>query len=421
MKNKRSRLKQFFRIGLTFVVLLIVLQSADLSLATPLEGVANLVRWDEFNFVSWVAESLIERTSAAGIGIEHYISNEQQSKIVLKYFEQIALVEKLEIDLENAIANPLQNLPINETTARQSELNQQSKRMHAYARVAESILQNQTERSLRKLEFGLGGQILPPVLFKMTDLPLNLIISSREKIGTLKSISLNPGMDSVEKEELENQIQLLYNFSALVEPVGGLGAYPTMVMRTQNINWLSEVVAHEWIHNYLSFYPLGVRYFENNDLRSMNETLANLAGKEIGRRTILDYYPDYVSYYRLPGRETITVLYEGYSQPFNYRGEMRQTRMTVDYLLENGEVERAESYMETRRQYFWENGYRLRKLNQAYFAFYGSYNDTPGGGASGSDPIGPAVQELRTRSSSLKVFVDRMKNLTSFSQLLELQ
>jgi hypothetical protein len=225
-------------------------------------------------------------------------------------------------------------------------------------------------------------------------------------------------MDSIEKEQLERQIMEIFNLSALVEPVGGIGAYPTMVMRTHSFNWLTEVVAHEWLHNYLSFYPLGVRYFESDEMRSMNETLANLAGKEIGRRTMIDYYPQFFSFYHLPDREITTVLFEGYTHPFDFRAEMRKTRVNVDAMLEQGKIEQAERYMEARREYFWENGYHLRKINQAYFAFYGSYNDTPGGGAAGDDPIGPAVQNLRSQSSSLKAFVDKMKRLTSFEELL---
>jgi hypothetical protein len=75
--------------------------------------------------------------------------------------------------------------------------------------------------------------------------------------------------------------------------------------------------------------------------------------------------------------------------------------------------------METRRQFFWDHGYAIRKLNQAYFAFYGSYADTPTGPA-GADPVGAAVRELRARSASLAQFVDRMAGLTSFAELQNL-
>jgi hypothetical protein len=72
--------------------------------------------------------------------------------------------------------------------------------------------------------------------------------------------------------------------------------------------------------------------------------------------------------------------------------------------------------MEQRRQFFWDNGYAIRKLNQAYFAFYGSYADVPGG-AAGEDPVGPAVRDLRRRSQSLADFLHSMSAFTSFEQL----
>lgn len=290
--------------------------------------------------------------------------------------------------------------------------------MHQYGRVAESILQNQTERSLVEMGFGVAGQIMPPLLFKVTDLPLNLIISPRDNISTLRSMSLKAGMDALEKETLEDAIFEQFDLSALVEPVGGIGAYPTMVMRTRDINWLTDVIAHEWFHNYLSFFPLGVRYFDSDDLRSINETTANLSGTEVGRRVMMRFYPAYVSQYYLPGRDPATVLPEGRRQAFNYRKQMRETRLVVDYLLSIGQRERAERYMEERREFFWQNGYRIRKINQAYFAFYGSYNDTPGGGAAGDDPIGPAVQLLREQSAGLKGFIDKVKQVKSFEELL---
>jgi len=91
----------------------------------------------------------------------------------------------------------------------------------------------------------------------------------------------------------------------------------------------------------------------------------------------------------------------------------------VDYLLSIRQVRQAESYMEQRREFFWQNGYRIRKINQAYFAFYGSYNDTPGGGAAGDDPIGPAVQQLRKDSTNLKGFIDKIKQVKTFEELLK--
>ena len=95
---------------------------------------------------------------------------------------------------------------------------------------------------------------------------------------------------------------------------------------------------------------------------------------------------------------------------------MHLTRVTVDALLATGKIDEAESYMEQRRQVFVQNGYTIRKLNQAYFAFYGAYADVPGG-AAGEDPVGPAVRALRAQSKSLADFINRIAWMTSFDEL----
>jgi hypothetical protein len=103
---------------------------------------------------------------------------------------------------------------------------------------------------------------------------------------------------------------------------------------------------------------------------------------------------------------------------FDFRTEMRQTRLRADELLAAGEIGAAETYMEQRRKLFVENGYMIRKLNQAYFAFYGSYNADPDGSpAAGADPVGPAVQALRARSASLGDFLRQVATISSFEDL----
>ncbi len=79
---------------------------------------------------------------------------------------------------------------------------------------------------------------------------------------------------------------------------------------------------------------------------------------------------------------------------FDFNAEMHVTRVRADELLAQGKIEEAEQYMEARRKVFWDNGYQIRVLNQAYFAFHGAYADVPGG-AAGEDLVGPAVRKLR--------------------------
>jgi hypothetical protein len=92
---------------------------------------------------------------------------------------------------------------------------------------------------------------------------------------------------------------------------------------------------------------------------------------------------------------------------------MRQIRQNVDADLAAGQIDRAEQYMNEQRDYLQTQGYYIRKLNQAYFAFYGTYADTP----AYTDPIGTAVQDIRNQNSSLKDFLNTVDRVTNISQL----
>jgi hypothetical protein len=69
--------------------------------------------------------------------------------------------------------------------------------------------------------------------------------------------------------------------------------------------------------------------------------------------------------------------------------------------------------MQIRRLLFEENGYHIRKLNQAYFAFHGSY----GTGAAATSPIGPKLQKLRELSPDLRTFLESVRWFTSEADL----
>ena len=101
---------------------------------------------------------------------------------------------------------------------------------------------------------------------------------------------------------------------------------------------------------------------------------------------------------------------------FDFYHEMHVTRVQVDELLAQGKIEEAEAYMEERRVEFVKNGYMIRKLNQAYFAFHGAYAEVTEG-AAGQDPVGPAVRALREQSGSLAAFLKRIAWMNSFEDL----
>jgi hypothetical protein len=92
---------------------------------------------------------------------------------------------------------------------------------------------------------------------------------------------------------------------------------------------------------------------------------------------------------------------------------MRALRREVEALLARGKVTEAEALMEERRMDFVENGYLVRRINQAYFAFHGFYAFSPGS----IDPIGPQLQTLFEREGSPGEFLRVVRGITSRAEL----
>jgi hypothetical protein len=183
-----------------------------------------------------------------------------------------------------------------------------------------------------------------------------------------------------------------------------------MVIDRASLSWILSTVAHEWCHNYLTLFPLGINYLTSGDLITINETVAEIVGNEIGERTLRTFYPDQVP---PPVSEQVASPESNDPPPFDFNEEMRATRIKVDNLLALGKVDEAERYMEERRLEFVANGYPLRVLNQAYFAFHGSYGTSP----ASTSLIGPKLEHLRSLTPDLQSFLHAMRDITSAEAL----
>lgn len=371
----------------------------------------------EFDYLGWMAGALQLKVDQFALGATNYLTDADRHRTVLEYLRLVTQIQQNEAKLNDIYADPSVKDPQSASADLRKQLADLYARRSLLQPVAEGVLQSQISSVVANLGLTVGGQPLPPVLYHSTPLPLALIISPRNAIRQDEDISLVPEVTVDQQVNLESQVDHSLNVSSLVVEIGGIGVYPTMVQQTSDLNWLSEVVSHEWTHNYLTVRPLGASYEASPELRIMNETTANISGKEIGRLVIQRYYPELVP----PPAPTDQAEKPG-SQPsappvFSFVKEMHTTRVTVDQLLAAGKIDQAEAYMETRRVFFWQHGYHIRKLNQAFFAFYGAYADEPGGGAAGEDPVGAAVRLLRAQSSSLADFLNRISWMSSFDQL----
>jgi hypothetical protein len=368
-----------------------------------------------FDFLVWESDALAAKAEAALVSGQSYLSEAQRKKIVLDYVAMMGEIRQLETQVRLIYADP----EVADPEAAAHDLQQQidEKRVSA-ARlqpVAEQVMQDQVATVIRDDGLDILGEVLPPVSAQLTPLPYVLIVSPREEIRQIYNIPLQNGLTVPVQEQIESSIFDNINRSALVVPIGGLGVWPAMVYETGDINFLFNTVAHEWAHHWLTLRPLGISYAGSPALRTINETVASIFGDEVGAQVIERYYPEYAP----PEQPAQAPETTGKEEPpaFDFNHEMATTRNRVDEMLGQGNVEEAESYMEQRRQFFWENGYRIRKLNQAYFAFYGAYADTPG--EQGDDPIGPALLALRDDSDTLADFMNRVSRITSLEKLQE--
>ncbi len=282
----------------------------------------------------------------------------------------------------------------------------------------EQVIERQISYVLAQSGFRLAGNPFPPVQFTFTEPPKKLVVSPRDRIATEHSRMLSPGIPLSDIEEAEAAINQSERARSYITNIGGLGAFPTMVVDRASLSWVLSTVAHEWAHNYLTLFPLGWNYFKNQDMTTLNESVAEIVGNEIGAQAERLFYAapgDALSGEEAEPTERIPVWERMMEQEarFNFREEMRATRLRVDELLSEGRVEEAEQYMEERRQVFVEHGIPLRVLNQAYFAFHGSY----GTSAASTSPIGPKLDELRDLTPDLDTFLTTVRGFNEVEDL----
>jgi hypothetical protein len=274
----------------------------------------------------------------------------------------------------------------------------------------ELILEGRLTRVIKQagLTRNFGSRVVwPPVNLEFQSPPSVLVRSPRSEIRKQSESLLQADLPIDRVQRIEADAERDGVTSALVVEIGGIATYPAIIPEDADYRFVMEDIAHEWMHHYLFFSPLGRRYFSGAKLTTLNETVANMVGRELGDMLAAEY----------PLREAPAAATFGgrLAAPpqIDFTKEMRGLRAQVEALLREGKIAEAERSMEEKRRFLATNGYYIRRLNQAYFAFHGSYADSAGS----IDPIGPKLDALRKRSASLREFVGRARALTSESDL----
>lgn len=368
-----------------------------------------------FDFATWEWQAIQAKATAVLSGGTRFLDEETQKNLVLDYLTAINEINRLNWEIAQIFTNPDIADPQAASQEKQAELDAMRQHMARLQPLAEAVVQDQVGAILTKEKLAVAGQVFPPVLMHMTPLPSILIVSPRDHIERRYQLPLEPGLTPAEMDEIETAVFENADMAALIVPIGGLATYPAMIMETSSVTWLPDVTAHEWTHHWLMPYPVSLNYLADPQVRTINETVASIVGREIGEQVVARYYPEFVP--PPPADNAPEPVDSPPADPpaFDFRAEMAETRRQVDEMLAAGDVAGAEAYMEARRRVFVENGYQIRKLNQAYFAFYGAYADEPG--ATGDDPIGPTLLALRQASPSLRDFLRMTARIGSFADL----
>lgn len=418
MKKRISGLKSIW-----IILLIATLLTTSVRLpAEPAEHAGLYVHPFSFDHTAWAIGAAWQKFSQTSLGLSHYLTRDQRDRILSDYLDTYAEGDLLRMEIEKIYTDPKVEDPHACTKDLRQQLAENEKRMNTIGVLTETVVQNLVSEIIVDVGLAKRTQPFPPVLYHAAPLPKSLVLSPRGEIQQVASYSLLPDLDLQQIMELEALVERETGLSALVVPVGGVETYPTMVLQTDQLPYLFETVAHEWTHNYLALRPLGMRYSASHELRTMNETTASIAGQEISRLLMDDFYPNPTNippspYRMVPVTDRAQEDGGPALQPaFDFQQEMYNTRLQVDALLQQGKINEAEAYMENRRGLFWENGYQIRRLNQAYFAFYGAYAEQPLS-AAGADPVGKSIRELWNRSPNLADFIRQMSVLATYDQL----
>ncbi|MFW6126459.1 MAG: hypothetical protein ACOC58_05070 [Chloroflexota bacterium] len=250
-----------------------------------------------------------------------------------------------------------------------------------------------------------NGIVFPPVLLVLQQTPKLLVVSPRDQVQRLTDVLLSPALTIEEMEALESEIRCSHGLSAIVVTLGGLATYPSLVTDDLDLYHSVSLAAHEWTHQYLFFFPLGRSYFRGGIMREVNEAVADLVAREVADVVC---GPSAQQPSGTPAADNDTT--------FDFAARMHTTRLTLDRLLEQGKIVEAEEYLEQQRQIFVANGYHIRKLNQAYFAFYGTYAFSP----ASVSPVGEQLMELRNSYDSLGKFLTAVRQVTTYDDILDL-
>ena len=244
--------------------------------------------------------------------------------------------------------------------------------------------------------------IFPTPEFTVGNSPKLLVTSPKNKIERGSELLISSSINLKDVEKIENTIEEEENLSSIIIDIGGIAAYPAIVKESNNPRQLFLTFSHEWLHQYLIFHPLGRSYFSSVKMKEINETLANIFSDKLLFSLCLKEFEL---------KEEICSVEGRVKNEFDYSNFMKNLRLEVDNLLFERKILEAEKLMKDSTLILNNNGFKIRKINQAWFAFNGTYGDSP----SSTSNVDDELLKFINNQLSIKTAIDELKNINSLN------
>ena len=409
----KRRFPRLRNVALVLIMLMLVVPRTGDFRITPAELIAyehlfSLVEWEAVNFPRKWLHMLVNLVP----GVKP--SREERLEIVDEYLQVVRRAKKEERRIEGAAQ--LRSFRGSTSASKgggisDEYLRELLDRKKALQSEAEEAVESEVSAVLA--DIGLRsrvGLIWPPVDIRFLDPPTLLVLSPRNEIDMVGAVFLDPEIEPFDRDDIEQRVYGELGYAAYVDDIAGLATYPNMVSDRYTTRTVLRTAAHEWLHSYWFFHPLGSSYFESDEMTTINETAATLAGNELGDIAFEGMGGDLAENARRYAAE--------HKADPNFTAFMRETRLEAERLLAEGDIDGAEEYMRRRQWDLRLRGYYIRKLNQAYFAFRGRYADSP----ASISPVGAQMREIRSYTSDIGDFIRTVSRVSSpgdFDALLQ--
>lgn len=308
--------------------LLVMLFSVSCTSGNDFDHQLNtVVKPYRFSIAGWEFNTFLEK--AKQIFSKKAKNNQSDTEITNEY-----------ISLSNQINSLKGQINAADQADLQSQIDNLQKQQNDITGAVENIIKRQTAQVLQDMgiyqpwyKYDKLKVVFPPPEFKLETPPHLLVISPRDTIERKKDVLLSENMSVADMTDLEDQVDKL-DVSSLVVDLGGVGTYPSLIASNSDFQYIIETCAHEWAHAYLTFTPLGFRYLlniagltHNGDITTINESVADIIGKEVGDAVVKKYYPQFQTASQSAGQTDQSGSQTVENQPaFNFNLEMRSIR-----------------------------------------------------------------------------------------------